>query len=122
MKTSCFSNYTGTGRISIARYAPRNTPAGYRMYKALAPRSWFNSVSTSRYIELYNGEILSNLDARQVWNELHALAGGQEPVLLCWEMPGEFCHRQLVARWFRRELNIQVEEYNPCTTGQIELL
>lgn len=38
MKTSCFSLYTGTGRISIARFAPRSTPAGYQMYKTLAPR------------------------------------------------------------------------------------
>lgn len=90
------------------------------MYKTLAPGSWFNSVSTSRYIELYEQEILGKLDARQVWNELHTLAGGQEPVLLCWEKTGEFCHRQLVARWFRRELNILVDEYVPGATGHSE--
>lgn len=113
MKTSCFSLYRGTGRICIARYAPRSTPAGYRMYKPLAPGDWFNSVSTSRYIELYESEVLGRLDARQVWNDLHTLTGGQEPVLLCWEKPGEFCHRQLVARWFRKALGIAVEEYDP---------
>lgn len=122
MKTSCFSVYRGTGRICIARYAPRNTPAGYRIYRALAPGEWFNSVSVSRYIELYEREILAKLNARQVWNELHVLTGGLEPVLLCWEKPGEFCHRQLVARWFRRELNIRVDEYDPHATGQIKLL
>lgn len=122
MKTSCFSRYLSTGRISIARYAPRNTPAGYRMYKPLARGAGFNSVSTSRYIELYESEVLGRPDARQVWNELHAMAGGQEPVLLCREKPGEFCHRQLVARWFRRELNILVDEYDPRATGQIDLL
>lgn len=122
MKTSCFSVYRGIGRICIARYAPRNTPAGYRMYKTLAPGDWFNSVSTSQYIELYESEILGRLDARQVWNELHAITGGQEPILLCWEKPGEFCHRQLVARWFRRELNILVGEYDPRAIGQIKLL
>ncbi|WP_253381898.1 hypothetical protein [unidentified bacterial endosymbiont] len=65
---------------------------------------------------------MGKLDARQVWNELHTLASGQEPVLLCWEKPGVFCHRQRVVRWFRRELNILVEEYDPRATGQIELL
>lgn len=87
MKTSCFSRYLSTGRISIARYAPRNTPAGYRMYKPLARGAGFNSVSTSRYIELYESEVLGRPDARQVWNELHAMAGGQEPVLLCRRSP-----------------------------------
>ncbi|WP_237929960.1 hypothetical protein [Buttiauxella sp. S19-1] len=121
MKTSCFSLYRGEGRISIARYAPRNTPAGYRTYQKLAPGNWFNSVSTSRYIELFQSEILAKLNPEHVWNELHVITGGVEPVLLCWEKPGEFCHRQLVARWFRRELGIAVEEYDPHTTPQLDM-
>lgn len=121
MKTSCFSLYRGEGRISIARYAPRNTPAGYHVYSKLAPGSWFNSVSVSRYIELYENEILAKLNPEKTWDELSALAGAHEPVLLCWEKPDEFCHRQLVARWFRRTLGIAVEEYNPHATPQIGL-
>ncbi|EPT5086711.1 hypothetical protein ACVUCS_003656 [Salmonella enterica subsp. enterica] len=121
MKTSCFSLYRGEGRISIARYAPRNTPAGYHTFRKLAPGDWFNSVSTSRYIELYERDILAKLNPEQTWNELHLLTGNVEPVLLCWEKPGEFCHRQLVARWFRRELGISVEEYDPRATPQFDL-
>ncbi|EDP8947924.1 hypothetical protein IDN71_003483 [Salmonella enterica] len=48
------------------------------------------------------------------------MMGNVEPVLLCWEKPGEFCHRQLVARWFRRELGIAVEEYDPRATPQFD--
>ncbi|ECF2938623.1 hypothetical protein ZD68_06215 [Salmonella enterica subsp. enterica serovar Brandenburg] len=121
MKTSCFSIYRGEGRICIARYAPRNTPAGYHTFRKLAPGNWFNSVSTSRYIELYEHEVLAKLDPERTWNELHLLAGNAEPVLLCWERPGEFCHRQLVARWFQRELGIAVEEYDPHATPQFGL-
>lgn len=51
---------------------------------------------------------------------MHLLAGC-EPVLLCWEPPGESCHRQLVARWFRKELGIAVEEYNPHATPQLDM-
>jgi hypothetical protein len=121
MKTSCFSLYKGEGRISIARYAPRNTPAGYHTFRKLAPGNWFNSVSTSRYIELYEHDILAKLNPERTWNELHMLTGNVEPVLLCYELPGEFCHRQLVARWFRRELGIAVEEYDPNATPQFDL-
>ena len=39
----------GLGRISIARWAPRKTPAGFRIYKALAPGCWFNKVSRPEY-------------------------------------------------------------------------
>ncbi|EDQ8408608.1 hypothetical protein GO387_003587, partial [Salmonella enterica subsp. enterica serovar Senftenberg] len=52
--------------------------------------------------------------------ELHLLMGNVEPVLLCWEKPGEFCHRQLVSRWFRRELGISVEEDDPRATPQFD--
>ncbi|EGJ5261572.1 hypothetical protein IM977_004545 [Salmonella enterica subsp. enterica serovar Typhimurium] len=118
MKTSCFSLYKGDGRISIARYAPRNTPAGYRIYSKLAPGTWFNSVSAAKYKELFYSEILAPLDPQQTWNELHAMTGGYEPVLLCWEKPGEFCHRHLVAAWFERELGVTVSEYDPKATPQ----
>ncbi|EDR9549881.1 DUF488 domain-containing protein [Salmonella enterica] len=118
MKTSCFSLYKGDGRISIARHAPRNTPAGYRIYNRLAPGPWFNSVSEAKYNELFRNEILAPLDPQRTWDELHALAGGYEPVLLCWERPGEFCHRHLVSDWFERELGITVSEYDPKATPQ----
>ncbi|ASD90085.1 hypothetical protein LB105_004576 [Salmonella enterica] len=118
MKTSCFSLYKGDGRISIARYAPRNTPAGYRIYNKLAPGSWFNSVSEAKYNELFRNEILAPLDPRRTWDELHAMTGGYEPVLLCWEKPGEFCHRHLVASWFEQELGVTVSEYDPKATPQ----
>ncbi|EBW6363816.1 hypothetical protein DPU24_24020 [Salmonella enterica subsp. enterica serovar Oranienburg] len=118
MKTSCFSLYKGDGRISIARYAPRNTPTGYRIYSKLAPGTWFNSVSEAKYNELFKNEILARLDPQRTWDELHAMTGGYEPVLLCWERPGEFCHRHLVAGWFERELGVTVSEYDPKATPQ----
>ncbi|MFG5941982.1 hypothetical protein N4Q70_16695 [Salmonella enterica subsp. enterica serovar Weltevreden] len=55
------------------------------------------------------------LNPEQTWNELHLLMGNVEPVLLCWEKPGEFCHRQLV------ELGISIEEYDPRATPQFDL-
>ena len=37
MKLSSFFDYYGPDRVSIARYAPRGTPAGFRAYKPVAP-------------------------------------------------------------------------------------
>jgi hypothetical protein len=31
-------------------------------------------------------------------------------VLLCWELPGQFCHRRLVAEWLEKNLLIEVPE------------
>ena len=115
MKTASFFSYTGPGRISIARFAPRNTPAGFRIYKPLAPGPWFNSVSEEMYRELYFAQ-LAELDPAAVVAELEALAAGAEPILLCYESVKDiatgktYCHRHMVAEWLKHELGIDVPE------------
>lgn len=113
MKTASFRTYTGPGRISIARFAPRNTPAGFRIYKPLAPGPWFNSVTESKYRDLYFAQ-LALLDAKEVVAKLNELAAGAEPVLLCWEVPPftkvNWCHRQMVSEWFQQQVGLEVLE------------
>ena len=115
MKTASFFTYTGPGRISIARYAPRGTPAGFRQYRALAPDADMLKMSQALYLPRY-AAILNALDPMQVWDDLHRLAGDQEPVLLCWERPPftptNWCHRRLVADWFARALGVTVPEWD----------
>jgi len=113
MKTSSFFSYTGPGRISIARFAPRNTPAGFRIYKPLAPGPWFNSVSEEMYRELYFAQ-LAELDPAAVVAQLNELAAGAEPVLLCYEKPPftptNWCHRTMVSEWLKTTLGLDVPE------------
>lgn len=115
MKTASFFTYTGPGRISIARYAPRGTPAGFRQYRALAPDADMLKMSQALYLPRYQA-ILDCLAPQQVWDDLHRLAGDQEPVLLCWERPpftaSNWCHRRLVADWFERALGVTVPEWD----------
>lgn len=114
MKTGSFRTYQGPGRICIARYAPRGTPAGFKIYRALAPGSWFNSVTKEEYIERFNAEILAPLNPQRVHDQLVTLAGDAEPVLLCYEVPPftekNYCHRRMVAEWFEKHLGIEVPE------------
>ena len=48
--------------------------------------------------------------------------GGDDFVLLCWEQPGEFCHRLVVAAWLQKELGVVVEEFNPKLKKHAEWL
>jgi uncharacterized protein YeaO (DUF488 family) len=113
MKTASFFTYTGPGRVAIARFAPRGTPAGFRMYKPLAPGAWFNSVDYDEYRRRYFAQ-LATLSAEKVLQDLQALANGAEPVLLCYEKPpftaSNWCHRRMAAEWFQTELGIEVAE------------
>lgn len=110
MRTAAWAAYSGPGRVSISRSAPRRAPAGYRVYRKLAPGPWFRSVSDDEYRRLFLAEILSPLDPQIVWDELHALAAPHEPVLLCWEAEPAGCHRRLVAAWLEARLGGCVPE------------
>jgi hypothetical protein len=120
MKTGSWRNYEGAGRISISRSNPRRAPKGYRIYAKLAPGSWFKSVSKEEYLKRFAAQ-LEQLDAAQIWIELHELAGDDEPVLMCWEQApftdDNWCHRRLVADWFKRELGETVEELKTAQTA-----
>lgn len=115
MKTASFFEYAGPGRISIARFPPRGTAAGFRVCRALAPGPWFKSVEETEYRRRYDAQ-LAGLDPRATWDLLHELAGEAEPVLLCWERKAQiaageaFCHRHMVAAWLRASLGEAVEE------------
>ena len=122
---------TGSNRIVIARAVPRGIEAGYRRYPKLAPGRWFKNPeyknNQETYRDRYISEILSPLDPAEVWEHLHQLTGGEEPILLCWEplkKPGEWCHRRMVAEWFEQNLGVSVPEYVPVeqNTNQLELL
>lgn len=45
------------------------------------------------YITAYSADVLAKLDPVEVYKDLDGT------VMLCWEEPGEFCHRRLVAQW-----------------------
>lgn len=85
-------------------------------YKKLAPRYWFFmewkvSHDNVYYVKRFKQEVLSKLNADAVVKELLSLSGEKPFALICYERPGEFCHRHLVADWLR-ENGYYCEESN----------
>ena len=117
MKTASYFTYFGPGRIGITAGTPRRAPAGYRMYRQLAPRRNMLQLPYALFRDTFLREILGPLDPRKVAADLHELAGGHEPVLLCFERPpfteANWCHRRIVAEWFKDSLGLDVPEYAP---------
>jgi len=107
VKTSNFSricrqlNNFGSN-VSIALRAP-NWYRG-RRYPALAPRREMLKMIDATYRIEYQ-KILDKLDPRKVFDDL-----GEDAILLCWEAPGKFCHRRLVAEWLEKHLGVDVPE------------
>ena len=110
MKTSCFKDYPGDMGVAICLYPPIDW-TGLR-FPSLAPDTQIfyaiknKSISREQYIQQYNEHILGELDPAFIYKLF------ERNVLLCWEPPGEFCHRRLVAAWIQDKLGIEVPEWS----------
>lgn len=65
--------------------------------------------SKAFYISKYKDTILNSLNADAIAKQLLLLSNGKTPCLLCYETPEKFCHRHIVANWFK-ENGIECEE------------
>lgn len=109
MHTSCFANL----KKFLAR-RPDLEPVAISVgipvwYKGrrelrLAPTRKMLTMPAAKYDPLF-AAILAKLDPAQLAHDL-----GDNAVLLCWEKPGERCHRRLVADWFEQHLGLVVPE------------
>jgi hypothetical protein len=108
MVTSCFSraakdeNINPLNLVAICLYPPKWYKG--RTYPALAPRREMLKMDEATYRVEYQ-KILDALDPRKVFEDL-----GPDAILLCWEAPGKFCHRRLVAGWLESHLEKLVPE------------
>ena len=66
--------------------------------------------SHDEYLKRYD-EILRNQDANQVVERIMYLSDGQDVALCCYEKPGVFCHRHILAKWITDNTGIEVEEF-----------
>jgi len=93
--------------VGIAIFSPRYYTG--KNYKKLAPRKEMIHMEEVKYIPLFD-KILNNLDISMVMQELNDISNNCDIVLLCYEKPGEFCHRRLVAKWIEENTKIKVTE------------
>lgn len=101
-------------RVSICIFPPKSFDC--LSFKKVAPKhyffnKWKENNDNDYYVESFNSEVLDKLDPQLVYNELFALTGGKDCVLLCYEKSGDFCHRHLVSEWLNRTMNLGIEEY-----------
>ena len=64
-----------------------------------------------QYIERYNRLVLGTLRVENVVRDIERLSGGRDAALLCYEKPGDFCHRHLLAKWITEESGVEVKEW-----------
>ena len=111
--TSYFDNIKNLPKSMILISICGEVPDWYHgfQYKKLAPKrkffdEWKINNDNGYYIRCFNEQVLSRLKAIDVIMDFSTIfynfnAGGNDICLLCYEKPEEFCHRHLVAEWFR---------------------
>ena len=106
--TSYFGNLKNLPRHIIPISICGQAPDWYKgmQYKKLAPKysffmEWKKNKDNDYYIKCFNEQVLDKLDPEKVAYELLITTSGANPdvCLICYEKPGEFCHRHLVAKW-----------------------
>ena len=70
------------------------------------------------FTRLFKAEVLDKLDPMKVIRDL----GDDNFIILCWEPPGEFCHRRVVAAWLRKHTGVLIEEFIPSHKRHAEWL
>lgn len=103
-------NEAGIRIISVALWKPRYMSVP--MLASVTPTRYMLSdkCSHDEYLKRYD-EILGNQDANQIVERITNLSDGHDVALCCYEKPGVFCHRHILARWITDNTGIDVEEF-----------
>ena len=102
--------YSGMQCVGISVGTPRWLKAPLPNCRQLNPEYRMLKLEREPYTEAYNA-LLATLDPETILAYLRRVSGGKDVVLLCYERPDDFCHRQLVAEWLRAKTGIEVKEY-----------
>lgn len=135
-----YTSYFAMLRKLPANYTPISIcvkpPSGYSglEYKKLAPKyeilsQWKKDHDNEAYLQRFDKEVLSGKNPHHIveelfslldeetkmWLEMYDCPPWENPdfhiVLICYEKPGNFCHRVYVGEWFSNH-GIYVEEWS----------
>mgnify|MGYP000846084352 FL=1 len=101
----------GIKPIGICLYPPQwYLMSGQKNFDMLAPTREIFKLDEAMYTIRFN-ELLERLDPDNIFNAIGDISNGRDAALLCFEKPGEFCHRRLVAKWLENGLGFEVNEW-----------
>lgn len=97
--------------IGIALYSPRWFVGPSLKMVSPSYDILHNSKNHEDYEKRFFSEILAHRDPKVFFSNIEKLANGKDVALCCYEKPGDFCHRHLVAKWMNEKLGLQIQEY-----------
>lgn len=116
-------NFANLKKYEKANLYPISIALSARYFKGkhlpeLCPKwDWMREPEIS-YTSKYNSQILKRLDIGILINKIKTISKGCSVVLLCHEKYGDFCHRQLVAKWINENSDMKVTEFGKSQMEQ----
>ena len=88
--------------------------------KQVAPRRYMldDRLTDEEYIRMYRNDVLRLVDARSFIQDLERVSRGMDVALCCFEKPGDFCHRHILAKWLNEQTGIEVSEFGVAESRQ----
>ena len=75
-----------------------------------------------RYIRRYKDECLVIWKDPQILIDgLKYVSKGKDVALMCYEKPGDFCHRHLLADFLNEKLGLDIKEFEFKTESSVEV-
>lgn len=101
----------GITPIGIALYPPKWFRGTSLMI--VAPKRYMlnDSLTEKQYTDIYKTDVLHFVDPNSFLRELERIGHGADVALCCYEKPGDFCHRHILAEWLMARTGMEVEEY-----------
>jgi len=103
------SNFKIAGHLPQAVAISLGMPRGWRGARCIVlapPRPLIKIMDPETFIPLYKAQVLDKLDPHKIIKDL----GGDNFIMCCWEDPGVFCHRRIVAAWMQKHTGVLVKE------------
>ena len=103
------SNFKIAGHLPQAVAISLGVPRGWRGARCTVlapPRPLIKIMDPETFMPLYKAQVLDKLDPHKIIKDL----GGDNFIMCCWEDPGVFCHRRVVAAWMQKHTGVLVEE------------
>lgn len=97
--------------VNIARYKPRYFSGFSLLTVAPLPFMLSEDMTEEQYVEHYNRLVLEPLDINRFLKSLEALSVNKDVALCCYEKPGQFCHRHLLAEWLNKQRGLDIKEF-----------
>ena len=107
--------------ISISRGAPRwRLPFRFKRLGELAPDDHTWAQEDVKEYEASYARQLEEIGAEAILARVKQISDNMPAVLLCWEKPGEWCHRRMLADFLRERVGLVVPELRPGDLPQRE--